>query len=447
MNTSTATQTITNTKLAVATLLMLVAGGAALATVPFNRNRSTATNKWGNCVDEDNQFSRRGYNPMNFEQLLTKSKTKFAGGEYVDTCVTYQDTGKTYLQEGTCSAKQEFQYLSKNCAELNIGKQGTNFQCVEGACVDVVDALPDLVIDDVYFDPSAHKMHVTLKNKGLVASEAKDYAAQITWKNNKYQDIITSLSFDKLKILQSNETMIVNFDYPTAGSSYMSPSYATIKVDPYNLINESDESNNIQENVVVLAERPNLIVQSITFNINTAQAHIVIKNIGKGVSPLVYEKDIGLYIVWKDKDHNTLASKKMGLPSLSADTISLYEFDDGYPSQNVFPQYLSVEIDPMNIVDEENETDNSLSKKVVPLNVVAQSCEQLMPRYPAITETQAMSSSSVDIQASLSYYMDLCQGSGGACFNKYDATFVGCGISEEDCFAGGNDYVNTVCPL
>lgn len=132
--TSTATKAVSNTKLAIATLAMLAAGGAALAAAPLN---SSASYGWSGCVDADNSVSGYGaYNPFNQNQLFTKGTTKYNAGSKIDYCYTYPSTGKTYLFEGVCR-NGSFSTWQKNCAELNLGKPGNNYQCVDGACVNV----------------------------------------------------------------------------------------------------------------------------------------------------------------------------------------------------------------------------------------------------------------------------------------------------------------------
>ncbi len=131
--TSTATKAVSNTKLAIATLAMLAAGGAALATVPLNN-----TDKWAGCVDSDNQFNNS--TPFRQDQLFSKGETKYKSGSKMDYCYTFPTTQKTYLMEGTCNASKSFVTWQKNCAELNAGKPENNYQCVDGACVNTTVA-------------------------------------------------------------------------------------------------------------------------------------------------------------------------------------------------------------------------------------------------------------------------------------------------------------------
>lgn len=112
---------MSKTKLAIATLVMLVAGGAAFAVAPIN---------YSGCADSDAQST------FDQNQLFIKATTKYNGGSKTDYCYSFPKTGKTYLMEGTCNAKKTFATWQKNCAELNYGKPGSDFKCVEGACVD-----------------------------------------------------------------------------------------------------------------------------------------------------------------------------------------------------------------------------------------------------------------------------------------------------------------------
>lgn len=127
--TSTTTKSISNTKLAIATLAMIVAGSAAFAVMAMP-SRSTS-DKWGGCVDLDNQYFTS--TPFHQDQLFNKGQTKYKSGSKTDYCYTYKSTGKTYLMEGVCSAKGSFSTWQKNCAELNTA--GFTYQCLDGACV------------------------------------------------------------------------------------------------------------------------------------------------------------------------------------------------------------------------------------------------------------------------------------------------------------------------
>lgn len=125
------TKTVSNTKLAIATLIMLVAGGAAFVAAPIS---------YSGCVDSDAKTT------FDQNQLFVKSDTTYNSGKKTDNCYTFPKTGKTYLMEGTCNAKATFATWQKNCAELNYGKPGSDFKCVEGACVDAAVASVNPVI-------------------------------------------------------------------------------------------------------------------------------------------------------------------------------------------------------------------------------------------------------------------------------------------------------------
>ena len=132
--TSTATKVVSGTKLFIATLAMLGAGSVALATVPLN---------YGNCVDSDAKST------FDVNQLFVKSTTTYGSGSKVDYCYTFQSTGKTYLMEGV-NRNGSFSTWQKNCAELNLGKTGVDYKCVDGACVNmaavVTSTQPTLLI-------------------------------------------------------------------------------------------------------------------------------------------------------------------------------------------------------------------------------------------------------------------------------------------------------------
>lgn len=125
--TSTLTKTSTNTRLAVATAFL--AASAAFAMIPAG----VASNKFQGCRDSD----AGGGTTFVQSQLFVKSTTTYNGGMSTDRCYTFPTTGKTYVMEGVCK-DGGFQTWQKNCGELNLGKTGVNYQCVEGACVNVL---------------------------------------------------------------------------------------------------------------------------------------------------------------------------------------------------------------------------------------------------------------------------------------------------------------------
>lgn len=124
--TSTITKTTTNTKLAVATAFL--AASAAFAMIPA----STGSTRLQGCVDPDASTS----STYGESQLFVKSTTTYNTGSKVDQCYTVLSTGKTFLGEGVCK-EGNFGTWRKDCAELNVGNTGANYQCVQGACVNV----------------------------------------------------------------------------------------------------------------------------------------------------------------------------------------------------------------------------------------------------------------------------------------------------------------------
>lgn len=129
--TSTLTKTSTNTKLAVATAFLAVS--AAFAMIPA----STTNTRFQGCRDSDAPVGAT----FDQSQLFVKSQTAYNSGTSTDRCYTFPTTGKTYVMEGVCK-NDGFQTWQKNCAELNLGKTGVNYQCIEGACVNVLATTP-----------------------------------------------------------------------------------------------------------------------------------------------------------------------------------------------------------------------------------------------------------------------------------------------------------------
>ncbi len=165
---------VSNTKLAIATLAMLGAGAVALATVPLNSNSSYG---FSGCYDADNSAYGYGYNnSFNQNQLFTKAITKYNAGSKTDYCYTFPSTGKTYLMEGACNAAGSFITWQKNCAELNLGKTGVNYQCVDGACVKVI-SVPQTTLTVTKNSASPNQavkgINVLLSKFNLTASAAE----------------------------------------------------------------------------------------------------------------------------------------------------------------------------------------------------------------------------------------------------------------------------------
>ena len=173
--TLTSTKTISNTKLAIATLVMFVAGGAAFAVAPIS---------YSGCVDPDAKIT------FDQNQLFVKSDTTYNGGKRTDYCYTFPKTGKTYLMEGTCNAKKTFNTWQKNCAELNYGKPGSDFKCVDGACVDMAAVSVNPIGADLYelwgIDTSKNKQ---LENSGCQTDEAVGQIIKQYTTNDSYQPV------------------------------------------------------------------------------------------------------------------------------------------------------------------------------------------------------------------------------------------------------------------
>ncbi len=172
--TSTLTKTSTNTKLAVATAFLAVA--SAFAFIPA----LTTNNKFQGCRDLDAPVDAT----FDERQLFVKSTTTYNGGTSTDRCYTFPTTGKTYVMEGVCK-KRGFQTWQKNCGELNIGQTGVNYQCVEGACVNVATSTP----------PSTGSLSVfptTLDVPSTAGSNASvAVSSSVSWNVSDNQDWLT----------------------------------------------------------------------------------------------------------------------------------------------------------------------------------------------------------------------------------------------------------------
>ena len=88
---------------------------------------------WGSCEDPD------AISTFDKTQLLTKSTTTYASGSKIDRCYTwYAGTPKekTRLIEGACK-NGKFIYYYYTCSDMKYANPGSDYQCVEGACVDL----------------------------------------------------------------------------------------------------------------------------------------------------------------------------------------------------------------------------------------------------------------------------------------------------------------------
>lgn len=193
---SIATKTVSNTKLAIATLVMIVAGGAAFVAAPVS---------YSGCVDFDAKTT------FDQNQLFVKSDTTYNIGKKIDSCYTFPKTGKTYLMEGTCNAKATFATWQKNCADLNYGKSGSDFKCVDGACVDVAVASVNPIGADLYelwgIDTSKNKQ---LENSGCETDDKVDQIIQQYITVNNYQSIEEQIEGVKVIFLIPNNLTIAD---------------------------------------------------------------------------------------------------------------------------------------------------------------------------------------------------------------------------------------------
>jgi hypothetical protein len=89
-----------------------------------------AIQKAAYCYDNDAKASDPYIVMSSVKYGLTSNKLTTV----LDSCKTI--SGKTYLLEGTCY-NGKFVQIQKNCAELNIGKSGADYKCVNGACVNL----------------------------------------------------------------------------------------------------------------------------------------------------------------------------------------------------------------------------------------------------------------------------------------------------------------------
>ncbi|MBT4824975.1 hypothetical protein HN695_01860 [Candidatus Woesearchaeota archaeon] len=85
----------------------------------------------GQCHDEDADSTK------DKNQLFVQGTTTYKGKSRSDKCKTYG--GKSYLFEYFCRNNGRWARWQFNCAKLNYGKPGADYQCVTGACVNLGD--------------------------------------------------------------------------------------------------------------------------------------------------------------------------------------------------------------------------------------------------------------------------------------------------------------------
>ena len=194
--TSTATKTVSGTKLFIATMAMFGAGSVALATLPM-------TNFWSGAVDPD------AASTFDVNQLFVKSTTKYNGGSKTDYCYTVPTTRKTYLMEGV-SRNGKFTTWQKNCAELNLGKPGFDFQCVDGACVNkATSSTPTLTLNKL---SATNTISIVLGN----ATSSNQLFGSFELKTGDQDVLLNDINFNvDGNIHASRFTLYINGQYAT----------------------------------------------------------------------------------------------------------------------------------------------------------------------------------------------------------------------------------------
>jgi subtilase family serine protease len=206
--------------------------------------------------------------------------------------------------------------------------------------------LPDLVIQNISFSKnSAYEgetvvVNVRTANQGL-ASAPSSTTRLITG---------TSETFFSIRNLSSGAYQISQLNY-TCGVSNV---YFTAKADYYNLINESNEFNNVlNSSILVCKGKPDLTVSNITYN-TYVRMNVTFANVTSTI------KNIGNYSSDNSQALNTRMSSSFAwyVPALAPGQTASYTEEYACP----YSHYYNVTADAAYAIPETNELNNQMSR-------------------------------------------------------------------------------------
>jgi len=420
--TTTKSSTITNTKLALATLAALGAGGLALATAPL-----------GNMTSISNVISCRPLS--NGVEVVKKT------GENPTVLTTKCSNNKYYKY--TCATPKKLRTVVQQPCPGNT----------------ITPALPDLIVENFSFSPpdpgygtSHKKISVTIKNIGQSdaippSSSATVIPVQTYWfKDGNYspgEGINMQKQDGGALILKPGEVLTMSYNIDLSSPVYQGATSVKLSVDDRNgqgFISESNEGNNQFKKDFVLDNLPDLRfktdsgIQGINFHLNRSAVEFTILNTGNTPSNVLSK----VRATWLDSDQTVLPfPNNQVVDSLASQTersLSTINVGNAYglgfyiiPTSRA--RYLRLEIDPDNLINEMDEGNNTLQIPIPEqyiLNIdssVAKTCDEAKQHanvYP--------------------YYFDTCKSNHDAvCLDKFTLIYQGCGAAD----GGGCTSYNT----
>ncbi|MBT4824410.1 hypothetical protein HN695_00020 [Candidatus Woesearchaeota archaeon] len=151
--------------------------------------------RWYGCQDPDASTT------YDTQQLFEKSTTTYNGGSRTDKCYTFSN-GKEYLFEWICR-NGKINRWQKNCAELNLGEPGADYQCDDGACVDMAEPEEEEEVSELLCD------------EDVETPSSWDYKQKILFTNDQTGQFVTKqiqgVTTNVLKFKDSSSKPMFNY--------------------------------------------------------------------------------------------------------------------------------------------------------------------------------------------------------------------------------------------
>lgn len=420
----TSTSSITNTKLAIATLAMLAAGGAALATIPLTNQKIVSEKTYSvlTCRQSTNGIYITSKVEKTLSSRFTKAGKTFTmvRPEYLKNKVTKEGIIWTYTCVGT---------------KLTATKGSTNkYKLVKSQIIEPPADLPDLYLSELGFPDSNQdgyrEISIIYTNGGNVTSTFKENDIKVEFLDKERNQLSSNpaLFFD-LDVVGANNlnSRAVRTDLPNNSNI----KYVVVTIDVNDEITEKNEDNNVIEREVpaeYFTDYSDLTFQhypnGLSFPIEPYRLSFTITNIGKVAS----ETGVNIKIYWLDENENEIefpydhqlnngnskyterelssSIKPGGLYGLGGDIIA-----------NPNAKYVKVVIDPNEEHNDANRNNNLIQVEIPATHIlntdgnVAKTCEEVKV-FPHVYP----------------HYFDLCKAAGynNVCLSKYNLIYKGC---------------------
>jgi len=218
---------------------------------------------------------------------------------------------------------------------------------------------PDLVVSNINASPGKPvagaeiTLWIFVKNAGHVPAGASEVRVQVGGESNPPVIQVPALNPGQ----QFRYTRKVTFDRP---GNYR----VTVTADAGHAVAEANEGNNVRRKTIVVAPapKPDLVVTKINYSPGAPKQHeqvkvwYFVKNIGQGKSKACYlstTNSLNNYSIWHKKQ----------VPAL--DPGREWRYEAPFTSNSAGTYYLRAVIDREHHIDESNEGNNTLDKKIV----------------------------------------------------------------------------------